>query len=140
MPQHRPGAEKAPEQAAPTVYYDGACPICVREIGFYRRQAGADLICWTDVGHDGAADIAPDLSRCEALARFTVRGVDGKLVSGGRAFVVIWQSLPRFRWLASVFRPKPCAWLLEQAYRVFLLLRPSLQAAVATASSRGSQR
>lgn len=140
MPRHRPGAEQAPEQARPTVYYDGACPICVREIGFYRRQAGADRICWTDVSHAGAADVAPDLSRQKALARFTVRGVDGQLVSGSRAFVVIWQNLPRFRWLARFFRLRPCAWMLEQAYRVFLLLRPCLQAMVAMAPLRGSQR
>jgi len=27
-----------------TVYYDGACPVCSREMGFYQRQAGADDI------------------------------------------------------------------------------------------------
>ena len=23
-----------------TVYYDGACPVCRREIGFYRKRTG----------------------------------------------------------------------------------------------------
>ena len=25
-----------------TVYYDGACPVCSSEMGFYQRQDGAD--------------------------------------------------------------------------------------------------
>ena len=114
----------------PAVYYDGACPLCAREIRFYRRQNGADRICWVDIGDIDTVDIASDLSRAEALARLTVRDVDGSLVSGGRAFVRIWMCLPRFRWLARLFEVRPLAWLLGQAYDLFLKIRPRLQQAV----------
>ena len=72
----------------PTAFYDGACPLCAREIGFYRRQEGADWICWVDISSIDTMDVAPDLAREEALARFTVRDADGSLVSGGRAFTL----------------------------------------------------
>ena len=52
----------------PTTYYDGACPLCAREIGFYRRQNGADRICWVDISDIDTVDVAPDLSREQALA------------------------------------------------------------------------
>ncbi len=112
----------------PTAYYDGACPLCVREIEFYRRQDGADRICWVDISGIDTMDVARDLSRQHALAQFTVRDADGSLVSGSRAFTLIWKHLPRFRWLATIFDIQPFAWLLGQAYSVFLELRPRLQA------------
>lgn len=112
----------------PTAYYDGACPLCAREIGFYRRQEGADRIDWVDISTIDAVDVAPALSREKALSRFTVRDVDGGLVSGSRAFTRIWMRLPRFRWLAKIFAVQPLAWFLEQAYRLFLAFRPLLQA------------
>jgi hypothetical protein len=44
--------------------------------------------------------------------------------------------LPRFRWLAMIFAVQPFAWLLEQAYRLFLKFRPRLQAMASTGKSR----
>lgn len=129
--------EASPGAGRPVAYYDGSCPICAREIGFYRRQKGADQICWVDIGHTPSVDIAPDLSREAALARFTLRDIDGTLVSGGRAFVSIWMRLPRFRWLATIFAIRPFAWTLCVAYSFFLKLRPRLQAVALRMEMKG---
>ena len=129
--------ETMPGHDRPTAYYDGACPLCAREIDFYRRQKGAEQVCWVDIGDIDSAIVAPDLSRSEALARFTVRDVDGSLVSGSEAFVRIWMCLPRFRWLAKLFEVHPFAWLLGQAYRLFLEVRPRLQALAARVETQG---
>lgn len=112
------------EHDRPTAYYDGACPLCAREIAFYRQQKGADRIRWVDIG---TMDDAPDLPREQAVSRFTVRDSDGELVSGSGAFTLIWNELPRFQWLAVLFSIPPLAWLLSKAYDVFLVLRPRLQ-------------
>jgi len=113
-----------------TVYYDGACPLCQREIGFYRRRRGADAIAWIDVSRAGPGEIAPDLSKAQAMARFHVRDNDGTLLDGGDAFARLWASLPGFRTAGRVFRRRPFAWLLNRGYDAFLPLRPLLQAMV----------
>ena len=80
-----------------TVFYDGACPLCEKEISFYRRRPGADSVRWVDVNQAGPAILGPDLTREQALARFHVRDDRGQLTSGGAAFSRLWSALPGFR-------------------------------------------
>jgi predicted DCC family thiol-disulfide oxidoreductase YuxK len=126
----RPVQAAAPDQnattPAATVYFDGACPLCSREIGAYRRLEGAADICWVDVHGATEAGPAVDLSREQALARFHVRAADGTLVSGGAAFVLLWRQLPSLNWLAVIASHPPVSWCVEPAYRLFLRLRPWL--------------
>jgi predicted DCC family thiol-disulfide oxidoreductase YuxK len=116
-----------PEQDKLTVFYDGACPLCAREIGFYRRRANEDEICWVDISQQKGRQVAPGLSSDAATARFHVRRPDGTLESGGAAFSRLWSAMPGFRWLGRITQLAPIAWLLERAYRLFLRFRPRLQ-------------
>lgn len=117
----------ARNRQAVTVYYDGACPLCQREISFYRRRRGSEKVCWVDVSDTDAEVIAPDLTRREALARFHVRDADGELVSGGVAFARLWREMPGFRSLGNLFSTRPLSWLLDRSYEFFLRFRPQLQ-------------
>ena len=109
-----------------TVYYDGNCPLCRREIGFYKRQTGASTIEWRDVA-DETKNLPAGMCRVAALKRFHVQTSHGKLVSGGAAFAELWSVLPRFRWVGVAARRRPFVWFLEIGYRIFLPLRPFLQ-------------
>ena len=111
-----------------TVFYDGACPLCRREIDFYRRRKGAQSLDWVDVSRCAGETAAPGLSKAEAMARFHVKRADGRLASGGLAFAQLWAALPGFRPLGLVLQCPPLAWLAERGYRLFLKLRPRLQA------------
>lgn len=113
-----PSAPAAPEL---TVYYDGGCPICSREIGTYRKMAGADRLAWVDVA-DPAAVPGDDLDRAAALARMHVRDADGRLLSGAAAFAAMWRAFTRA--LGRLAGTRPALALLEPAYRLFLKLRP----------------
>jgi predicted DCC family thiol-disulfide oxidoreductase YuxK len=108
---------------SPTVYFDGACPVCTREIALYRRQPGAEGVCWVDVSACSASTLGADLSREAALARLHVRRADGSLVSGARAFVALWAALPRTAWLARALGSAPIVAVLEVGYQAFLRLR-----------------
>jgi predicted DCC family thiol-disulfide oxidoreductase YuxK len=110
-----------------TVFYDGSCPMCRREIGFYRRCKGAQIVEWEDVSRSSRLEIAPGVSRAQAMARLHVRRGDGSIVSGGYAFATIWLALPGFRRLGVLARYKPLAWLLERTYGLFLKVRPLIK-------------
>lgn len=121
--------DKAPVKAnnQVTVYFDGSCPLCRREIGFYKKSAGSDQILWQDVSRVSDGQVAGDLSCQQAMARFHVRGADGSLKSGAAAFVELWLSLKYWRWFGRVFAHPPGIWFLEKCYLGFLRLRPAIQ-------------
>lgn len=111
-----------------TVFYDGACPLCRREIDFYQRRDAARSIDWVDVSRCAGETVVPGLTKAEAMARFHVKRADGQLASGGLAFAQLWAALPGFRPFGLVLQWPPLAWLTERVYRLFLKLRPRLQA------------
>ena len=125
-----------------TVLYDGACPLCRREIGIYRGlqplQADAP-VCFADVS-DAALPLPPGTTREQLLARFHVRGRDGELLSGAAAFLALWAALPGWRWLAQLGRVPGAAWVMERTYRLFLRWRPTLQRWASRLDRTGTQR
>lgn len=106
-----------------TVYYDGACALCSLEIGHYETRTGAETIDFVNVAEDATP---PGLTRAQALARFHVRRADGTILSGARAFIAVWDSLPNWRWAARLARVPGVPWAMEILYRLFLTVRPGL--------------
>jgi predicted DCC family thiol-disulfide oxidoreductase YuxK len=106
-----------------TVWYDGACPLCRREIALMRRLDRARRIAFVDAADP---DSTCPIDRAALLARFHARE-DGKVLSGAAAFAAMWRAIPLLRPLGLAARWAPCAWLLEHAYRWFLRRRPAMQ-------------
>jgi predicted DCC family thiol-disulfide oxidoreductase YuxK len=122
-------ADDAKTPPALTVLYDGACPLCRREISVYRglKSLHPDAaVCYADIS-DAAVPLPPGTTRAQLLARFHVQGQDGELLSGAQAFLALWAALPGWRWLALVGRLPGTAWLMERIYLLFLRWRPALQ-------------
>jgi len=116
------------------VYFDGSCPLCRREIEFYRARTGGDEIEWLDVST--GRFISDDLDCAQAMARFHIRRQDGQLLSGGKAFAALWKELRAFRILGVLFSLPVFSWFLDRAYDVFLPLRPHLQRLAAVKEKR----
>ena len=106
------------------VYFDGGCPVCSREMAFYRKQAGAEGFDWIDATRASEAILGEDLDRSAALARMHVRLADGRLVSGAAAFAVLWRGVPGLSWLGRLLQIPPFGQCAELAYRLFLKTRP----------------
>lgn len=106
-----------------TVYYDGGCPVCIREVGFYRRRRGAEDIRWVNLAQCEDSELGADLGRDAAYARLHARARDGRLLSGAHAFAALWQALPAFRLAGRVAALPGVVQVLDWGYRGFLRLR-----------------
>lgn len=106
--------------------YDGACPLCSREIAWYRRRTAAQPVTWIDLSRCADADLPVGIVRETALARFHVVEADGRRVTGAAAFARLWACYPRLRGLALLARLPGVARILEWGYQAFLRQRPRI--------------
>ena len=106
-----------------TIWYDGNCPLCRREIALMRWLDRAGRITFVD-----AADPATTgpRDRPAMLARFHALE-NGALLSGAAAFGAMWRAIPVLRPLGLAARVPAVAGMLEWAYRQFLKVRPALR-------------
>jgi len=117
-------SEQSSESQPFTVYYDGACPLCSKEIDTYRKVSGAEELAWVDAANSDGNILGDDLNKETALARMHVRDEQGRLISGAAAFAAIWARLPKTRWLGKLMGTKLALLILEPGYRLFLKIRP----------------
>jgi predicted DCC family thiol-disulfide oxidoreductase YuxK len=111
-----------------TIWFDGACPLCAREIALMRRLDWRDRIVFIDLG-DIAAHCPIDrqtlLSRFHALEQ-------GQLLSGAAAFAAMWRAIPLLRPLGLLAHNNMVLRGLEWLYVQFLRIRPRIQYAFAS--------
>lgn len=122
---------REPQQACLTVYHDGSCPLCQREIALVKSLTHEGAIAFQDVSMREAGEkVAADLTAADAMGRFHVRRADGTLLSGAAAFIAMWSASPRLRFLSVVGRSRTAVAMLDGIYAVFLKLRPPLSRAM----------
>jgi predicted DCC family thiol-disulfide oxidoreductase YuxK len=114
-----------------SVWYDGECPLCRREIALMRRLDRRRAIQFVDLAQDGAA--CP-LDRTLLLARLHAEE-DGRMLSGAAAFAAMWRAIPILRPLGLAARTPWVLALLERSYVAFLRVRPLLQRAARRAQT-----
>ncbi len=114
----------SPGMTTLTVWHDGDCPLCRREIAWMRRLDRRGAIEFVDAaaGEDAGCPVA----RADLLARFHACE-DGVMLSGAAAFAAMWRAIPVLRPLGLAARRPWVLALLERFYLVFLRFRPALQ-------------
>lgn len=106
-----------------TVWFDGACPLCQREIAAMRRLDRKGRITFLDVT---VAGTDCPIDRGQLLARFHARE-GAELLSGAAAFAAMWRAIPMLRLFGLAARNAAVLRVLEWLYVRFLRYRPLLQ-------------
>ena len=107
-----------------TVWYDGACPLCIREIALMRRLDKRRAINFVDVAPEDA--VCP-IDRALLLARFHAQERGGPVLDGAAAFAAMWRAIPMLRPIGLLARNSIVLAILERTYVAFLKIRPRLQ-------------
>lgn len=103
-----------------TVFYDGRCGLCDREIAFYRRRARPGSVRWLNIWDQPPELAAAGLTPALCLQQLHLLDEQQHLHTGVNAFVRLWQTVPALAWLARLARFAPVRWLLSAGYRLFL--------------------
>ena len=114
------------EMSSLQVWFDGNCPLCLREIALMRRLDWNGAIVFTDAAQPSA--VCP-LDRKELLERFHA-SEDGVMLSGAAAFAAMWRAIPLLKPLGWAARSPVILAALEVFYLRFLRVRPKLQRAL----------
>lgn len=114
-----------------TVFYDGSCPVCSREISHYRALSRDGRLNFVDISAESfdAADWGMD--QAALMKAMHVKDAAGQLYLGVDAFRALWLGLPglRYRSLSQVLGLPGLHMLAVLGYRIFaryrhLLSRP----------------
>lgn len=107
-----------------TLYYDGECPLCLREIRMFQGRNHQGRLELVDIAQPSVMPL-PGLSRADMLDCLHAQFSDGKLVTGVDATYWSYRSVG-LDWLVM-----PLSWSWARpfwlwAYRQFCRLRPTL--------------
>lgn len=108
-----------------TLYFDGECPLCAREIRILSRHAVADRLLFVDISDADFDPSALGFSLEHMQSSLHARFADGRWIKGLDATLWSWRAAGLGVWAA------PLAWpairpLLTVGYRLFCRLRPHL--------------
>jgi len=97
------------------VLYNADCPVCSFEINHYAKYSGDSglPIRFEDLNREALDDWG--VTRDQAARRLYVLK-DGQMYGGIPAFIVLWQDMPRYRWLARLVSLPGIHWLASKAY------------------------
>jgi predicted DCC family thiol-disulfide oxidoreductase YuxK len=87
------------------VYYDGACPKCIRDRRNYEKLSGksGQDVCWFDITGQENQLSQLGIDPQKALTELHVSDKNGRIVSELDAYILLMNKIP---WL------KPLAWLI----------------------------
>ena len=100
-----------------TVFYDGKCGLCSREIGHYMKISPPTTFIWRDIANEPQHLKKINVSQSDALRRLHVSDQTGTIYVGIDAFIAIWKKLPRWRLLALI-----CAIPGFDPYLIFFII------------------
>ena len=108
-----------------TVFYDGSCIVCSREIKHYRQIAHGERLRFVDISAPDFDAASYGRIREEFMRQLHVRDSRGRFYLGVDAFPIIWQALPGlgYRWVGKLIGLPGIHPLAILGYKTFARLR-----------------
>tara|TARA_B100002052_G_C15632908_1_gene484832 strand:- start:43 stop:399 length:357 start_codon:yes stop_codon:yes gene_type:complete len=104
-------------------YFNESCNICRAEINHYKKINKS--INWIDVIHNNCASRETNLSSKELIRRLHIIKND-ELYKGLDAFIVVWNEIPRYKFLSKLLALPiiyHVGWLIYEFFAVILFYK-----------------
>lgn len=107
------------------LYYDGDCPLCVREIALLRRRSSEQRLVLIDISSPAFDPTSTPFETKQLQAVLHAQDAEGTWLKGLDATYASWLAadLWQLSWLLAW---RPLRRLLHPLYRLFCWLRPGL--------------
>ena len=93
-----------------TLFWDGGCPLCRKEIDYYKRIDVAGRVAWVDIDAHPEALVPHGIAPDQAIALIHALDARGTVQVGIPAFLAVWEQLPApWSWLPPLLRTLPGA-------------------------------
>lgn len=121
-PPRNPAAPAAGDAPPPAweveAFYDGACPLCAREVRLLQRLDRRAVLRFSDIAAPGFDAAAVGVPWQDLMDRIHARLPDGTVVTGVEVFRRLYAAVG-WGWLVAPTRLPGVSHLLDLAYRVF---------------------
>ena len=84
------------------VYFNNSCNICKAEINLYKKQNIEDIE-WVDITNNKNAELETKKDDKTLLRRLHVKD-DNNIIDGAEAFLLVWKSIPKYKFLYNFFK------------------------------------
>ena len=84
------------------VYFNNSCKICKAEIDLYKKEKIKDIV-WIDITNNDLAEKETCKNSKQLLRRLHVKH-DEKIIEGAEAFLIVWNKIPKYRFLYNFFK------------------------------------
>lgn len=108
-----------------TLFYDGLCPLCRREIAVLSRYNQPKVLHLVDIHSDEFATHYPHINKEAADRLLHAEQNDGSLLIGLDANLAVWRAVNKHRWLQLLKLPI-IHFFANVAYRLFAKYRHTL--------------
>lgn len=119
-----------------TLFYDGRCPLCMKEIQHLRRWNSAGRVVFVDINSPAFASRYPHIDPEAAMAILHGQLGDGRVITGVDVTVAAWEQVGKGHWVRWLKWPAVRR-ISPALYRIFARHRHRL-AHVLTGKSRCS--
>lgn len=101
------------------VLYDDLCPLCEKEIRFYKSRVTPNKFLWKKISKENDFISECQFTRKDALKYLHVRDNNDKWHRGVSGFIIIWRQMRYFKLLAILVNVPLVKQFAEILYWVF---------------------
>lgn len=106
-----------------TVFYDGSCPLCTREVARWRKAPFDCQIEWLDITDNDEELISRGIDPGKAMLEMHTQTDSGKIFTSIESYALLFSQLPRWRYLARFITLPVVKQLLTYSYNGITRIR-----------------